>query len=185
MPSFKCLILPCDLSLITIHISDCRQFSDIDVSQVKVWFLANLLLSRSVKEFWNSVNIRRSYGQELSVLFVWLTMWYSVLCRSAALQVVKLKQVEHTLNEKRILQSVSFPFLVRLDYSFKVSTVHSVVADIGLAILKINCSLNASFISWTSQLIALAGYGSISPETSSGRRYTILYWRIYVLLLLC
>ena len=35
-------------------------------------------------------------------------------------KVVKLKQVEHTLNEKKILASISFPFLVRLDYHFKV-----------------------------------------------------------------
>ncbi|XP_048757516.1 cAMP-dependent protein kinase catalytic subunit 1 isoform X2 [Ostrea edulis] len=34
-------------------------------------------------------------------------------------KVVKLKQVEHTLNEKKILQAIQFPFLVSLDYHFK------------------------------------------------------------------
>lgn len=31
-----------------------------------------------------------------------------------------MKQIEHTLNEKRILQAISFPFLVNLEYHFKV-----------------------------------------------------------------
>lgn len=34
-------------------------------------------------------------------------------------KVVKMKQVEHTLNEKRILRAVSSPFIVEMAYSFK------------------------------------------------------------------
>jgi len=69
-----------DLSLITIYISDCHQFSDIHISQGSVAiylrrggifkheFVANLPLSRSAEEFWKSVNIWGSNGQEFSVL---------------------------------------------------------------------------------------------------------------------
>ena len=39
-------------------------------------------------------------------------------------KVVKLKQVEHTLNEKRILASINCPFLVNMEYHFKVTSVH-------------------------------------------------------------
>lgn len=37
---------------------------------------------------------------------------------------VRLKQVEHTLSEKRILASVDFPFLVNLTASFKYDNLH-------------------------------------------------------------
>jgi len=78
-------VLSCDLSLITIHISDCCQFSDVHISQgsvatylrsggiFKCKFVANLPMSQSVKEFWKSVNICGSYGQEFSVVLLSLT----------------------------------------------------------------------------------------------------------------
>jgi len=38
-------------------------------------FVTNFLLSLTVKEFWKSDNIWWSYGQELGVLFFWLTVY--------------------------------------------------------------------------------------------------------------
>ena len=61
--------------------SDCCQFSDIHILQcsvatylrcggiLKYEFVANLPVSLPVKEFWKSVSIWGSYGQEFSVLF--------------------------------------------------------------------------------------------------------------------
>ena len=81
-PQLKCLpALPRDLSLITICISDCRHFSDTDISQDSVAtylvcggicryeFVANLSLSLRVIKCWKSVSIWESYGQQFSVLF--------------------------------------------------------------------------------------------------------------------
>jgi len=34
-------------------------------------------------------------------------------------KLVKMKQVDHTRNEKRILQSISFPFMVFMEFCFK------------------------------------------------------------------
>lgn len=35
-------------------------------------------------------------------------------------KLVKMKQVDHTRNEKRILQCINFPFMVFMEYFFKV-----------------------------------------------------------------
>jgi len=81
-------VLSCDLSLITIHISDYRQFSDIHISQgsvatyvrygetFKYDFVVYLPLSLPVKEYRKLVKIWGSYGQESSVLFFWLTVYF-------------------------------------------------------------------------------------------------------------
>jgi len=73
--------LPCDLSLITMHASNFRQFSNIDVSQgssetrlrcggiANDHFVAYLPVNLKVKKLWKSVNIWQSYGQYYSGLF--------------------------------------------------------------------------------------------------------------------
>jgi len=64
-----------------VHISDCRQFSDILISQgsvatylrcggvFKYESVANFSMSLSANKFRKPVNIWESYGQEFSVLF--------------------------------------------------------------------------------------------------------------------
>ena len=42
-------------------------------------------------------------------------------------KVVKLKQVEHTMNEKRILAAIRCPFLVNMEFHFKVSIIYKCV----------------------------------------------------------
>ena len=99
-------MLPSDLSLIRIHISDCHQFPDIQISPgsvatclrcggiFKYEFVANLLVSLSAKEFWKSVNSWGSYGQEFHILFsfdsqcrlAWQSDWLAKItfCYNAA-----------------------------------------------------------------------------------------------------
>ena len=83
----------------TMHISDCCQFSDSHISQgsvathlrcggiFKYEFVANLPVSLSVKEFWKSVNIWGSYGQEFSVLFFFETQCSSLSARISCVEI--------------------------------------------------------------------------------------------------
>jgi len=46
-----------------------------------------------------------------------VTMLLADLCE----QIVKLKQIEHVIYEKRVLYSMNFPFCVRSEFTFKVT----------------------------------------------------------------
>ena len=87
----KCLAtLPCDLSLITIHISDCCQFSDIHILQGSVttklqcgWifqyeFFCKFTTESVSERLLNIGSHLAKFGQEFIVLFFLLTCGYNV-----------------------------------------------------------------------------------------------------------
>ena len=75
-------MLRCDLSLLTIHVSDCRPFSDIHISQgsaatyfrhgrtSKYEFVANLPLSLPLKKIENRLTFGEVTGKSLVSCFL-------------------------------------------------------------------------------------------------------------------
>lgn len=59
-----------------------------------------------------------SFGRVMLAQHKGKKMYYALKILEKA-KVVKLKQVEHTLNEKKILAAINFPFIVNLEYHFK------------------------------------------------------------------
>ena len=77
-------------SLLDLLLKNC-DFLNTDISQgsvathlvfggvFKYSFVINFLLSLTVKEFWKSINIWWSYGQEFGVLFFWDTVYVTYM----------------------------------------------------------------------------------------------------------
>jgi len=59
-----------------------------------------------------------SFGRVILVKHLETDTWYAMKLLIKE-KVVKTKQVEHTINEKKILQALDFPHIVRLMYCFK------------------------------------------------------------------
>lgn len=59
-----------------------------------------------------------AFGRVILVKYKTTSVYYAIKILEKA-KIVKLKQVNHTYNEKRILQCVRFPFVVYMEFCFK------------------------------------------------------------------
>ncbi|CAL1673403.1 unnamed protein product [Lasius platythorax] len=59
-----------------------------------------------------------AFGRVILVKYKPTSSYYAMKILDKA-KLVKMKQVDHTRNEKRILQCISFPFMVFMEFFFK------------------------------------------------------------------
>ncbi|XP_037934897.1 cAMP-dependent protein kinase catalytic subunit alpha-like [Teleopsis dalmanni] len=91
--------------------------------KAKVEFQRNWNENRAVPAKLSDFELIRTVGQggfgRVIIVRQKTTDNYFVIKLMCKIKVVKLNQVAHTLNEKRVLQSTNFKFIVKLFYSFK------------------------------------------------------------------
>ncbi|KAE9415761.1 hypothetical protein Angca_004473, partial [Angiostrongylus cantonensis] len=102
---------------------------DVNLTAELFWLKKHLSEHWSMKWLWKNTAVlddfdriktlgTGSFGRVMLVKHKQSSSYYAMKILDKQ-KVVKLKQVEHTLNEKRILQAIDFPFLVNMQYSFK------------------------------------------------------------------